>query len=95
MRQVYINKKRQWLHVASTEIYTHYEAHEKRGQEVIDNIGILPSFKGTAVHDGFKSYNKYSGCNHSLCNAHILRELNGISELEKQAWTEPMKNLVF
>jgi transposase len=29
-----------------------------------------------------------------LCNAHILRELNDISELEKQSWTEPMKNLL-
>lgn len=91
---IYIDKKRQWLHVASTEKYTYYEAHEKRGQKAMDQIGILSNFSGTAVHDGFKSYNKYSNCSHALCNAHILRELNGISELEKQAWAEPMKNLL-
>lgn len=91
---IYIDKKRQWLHVASTEKYTYYEAHEKRGQKAIDKIGILPNFTGTAVHDGFKTYKKYTACSHALCNAHILRELNGISELEKQAWAEPMKNLL-
>ncbi len=42
----------------------------------------------------FKNYNKYSNCDYSLSNAHILRELNGVSELEKQAWVEPMKNLL-
>lgn len=91
---IYIDKKRQWLHVASNYKYTYYQAHEKRGQKAIDEINILPNFTGTAVHDCFKTYNKYSNCDHSLCNAHILRELNGVSELEKQAWAEPMKNLL-
>ena len=91
---MYIDKKRQWLHVASTEKYTYYEAHEKRGQKAMDEIGILPNFQGTAVHDSLKSYNKYTNCSHALCNAHILRELNAISELEEQDWAEPMKNLL-
>lgn len=89
-----IDKKRQWLHVASNERYTYYEAHEKRGKEATDSIGILPNFIGTAVHDCWKTYLQYTDCDHSLCNAHILRELNGISELEKQSWAEPMKNLL-
>ena len=91
---IYIDKKRQWLHVASTDNYTYYQAHEKRGQKAIDEINILPNFTGTAVHDCWKTYNKYSNCDHALCNAHILRELNSISELEKQKWAEPMKNLL-
>lgn len=89
-----IDKKRQWLHVASNESYTYYEAHQKRGKEAIDDINILPGFTGTAVHDCWKTYHKYSDCNHALCNAHILRELNGISELEKQKWAKPMKDLL-
>ncbi|WP_242961300.1 IS66 family transposase, partial [Clostridium beijerinckii] len=83
---IYIDKKRQWLHVASNYKSIYYQAHEKRGQKAIDEINILPNFTGTAVPDCFKTYNKYSNCDHSLCNAHILRELNGVSELEKQAW---------
>lgn len=90
---IYIDKKRQWLHVASNDRYTYYEAHEKRGKEAIDDINILPNFTGTAVHDCWRTYHKYS-CDHALCNAHILRELNAISELEKQKWAEPLKNLL-
>lgn len=89
-----IDKKRQWLHVASNDKYTYYEAHEKRGKKAVDDINILPNFNGTAVHDCWKTYHQYSNCDHALCNAHILRELNGISELEKQKWAEPMKNLL-
>lgn len=52
--------------------------------KAIDEINILPNFTRTAVNDCFKTYNKYSNCDYSLCNAHILRELNSVSELEKQ-----------
>jgi len=91
---MYVDKKRQWLHVASNENLTYYECHEKRGKKAIDDITILPNFTGTAVHDGFKTYYKYTKCNHALCNAHILRELNGITELQGQNWAKPMKNLL-
>ncbi len=89
-----IDKKLHWLHVSSNENLTYYEAHKKRGKKAVDDIDILPNFTGTAVHDGFKTYNKYTNCDHALCNAHILRELNGITELEKQDWAEPMKKLL-
>lgn len=91
---IYIDKKRQWIHVASNDKYTYYQSHEKRGQIATDEINILPNFTGTVVHDCFRTYHKYSSCEHALCNAHILRELNPITELEKQKWAEPMKNLL-
>ncbi|MGL4914619.1 MAG: IS66 family transposase [Romboutsia sp.] len=91
---IYIDKSRQWLHVASNDKYTYYEAHEKRGKKAIDDINILSNFTGTAVHDCWKTYHQYSNCNHALCNAHILRELNAIVELEKQNWADPMKKLL-
>jgi transposase len=91
---IYIDKKRQWLHVASNDKFTYYEAHEKRGKIATDKINILPNFNGTAVHDCFKTYHSYTSCKHALCNAHILRELNAITELEKQMWADPMKKLL-
>jgi hypothetical protein len=51
--------------------------------------GFLPNFKGTAVHDFFKPYLKFE-CEHSFCNAHLLRELIGAHETTKQVWTEMM-----
>ncbi len=91
---IYIGKKRNWLHVASNNKYTYYKAHQKRGKEAINDINILPRFTGTAVHDCWKAYHQFTNCDHALCNAHILRELNAISEIEEQRWASPMKNLL-
>lgn len=33
-------------------------------------------------------------CNHSICNAHLLRELTGISENYKQLWSKEMSDLL-
>jgi len=68
-------------------------SHPKRGVEAIDAMGILPEFKGTAVHDGWKPYNVYN-CDHALCNAHLQRELTGIEENYKQQWLKEMNELL-
>jgi transposase len=88
-----IKKEGYWLHVASNDKYTCYLVHQKRGSEATDAMEILPKFKGIAVHDGFKSYNKYE-CDHALCNAHLQRELTGIEENYKQQWAKEMNELL-
>jgi transposase len=40
---------------------------------------VLPAFSGIAVHDCWAPYWKYP-VTHSLCCAHLLRELNGVEE---------------
>lgn len=90
---VRVEGKNWWLHVSSTKTHTHYQVHQKRGVEAMDEIGILPNFKGKAVHDGFKSYSQYE-CSHNLCNAHHLRELVFIHERFNQPWAEEMTQLL-
>jgi transposase len=89
----YVAGKRQGLHVASTAQLTHYAPHVKRGTEATTEIGILPVFGGTVVHDGLRSYLSYD-CRHSLCNAHHLRALTFIHEQMGQAWAGEMKRLL-
>jgi transposase len=87
-------EKGMWAHVASSTKLTHYALHRKRGSEATEEIGILPSFRGVAVHDGLTAYGKYGRCKHALCNAHHLRELTFVEEEHEQGWAGEMKALL-
>jgi len=69
-----------WAHVTSTSRLTHYAIHPKRGREALEAIGILPTFQGVSVHDGWGSYRAYTACRHALCTVHHLRELTFLEE---------------
>ncbi len=86
--------EKKWTHSASTENLTFYALHDKRGKAATEDIGILPHFTGTAIHDHWATYYSYKGCSHGECNSHILRALENISENHKQDWAEPMSELL-
>ena len=83
-----------WAHVASTDRLTHYAIHPKRGREATDAIGILPTYTGVSVHDGWKPYQANTACRHALCNIHHLRELTFMEEQYEQAWAKDLKHLL-
>jgi transposase len=85
---------RQWLHVASTDLLTIYAHHRKRGSEAMDAMLILPRFRGVMVHDFWSPYFHYLS-RHALCNAHIIRELKGISENYGQKWSDQLHDLIY
>jgi transposase len=89
-----VKQKPQWVHVSSTDQLTLLCHDKRRGAAAIENIGILAGYKGVAVHDGFSAYDQYRQCQHSLCNAHILRELNYVIETSKPDWAKEMKQLL-
>jgi transposase len=88
------NGKTRWLHSAGTKDCTVYIIHEKRGKEATDAMGILPLFRGTAVHDHWKTYYKYDQCAHAECNQHHLRALKYLYEDLNVAWAKDMATLL-
>lgn len=83
-----------WLHNLSTRLLTWYGVHRKRGQKAIETFGILKAFTGRLIHDCWSSYLALKNCLHGLCNAHILRELTFIHEVQGQPWAEKMHSLL-
>lgn len=84
-----------WMHTASTDAFTGLTVHSSRGTEGMAEGGILPIFQGTVVHDCYGPYfnqEKFS-FRHALCNAHLLRECQGVIENDKQQWAAEMKTL--
>ena len=79
--------KTQWLHVASTALLTFYRVCAKRGS-------LLANVAGIVVHDHWKPYYTMQGVLHALCNAHHLRELKALVEIEKEDWARKMQRLL-
>ena len=86
--------KTQWVHNLSNDRLTYYHLDEHRGTEAMNQAGILPVYKGHLVHDRYASYFQYDQMNHSLCNAHLLRELKYLDEQEGCAWAVGIKDLL-
>lgn len=84
-----------WVHVACTDRLAHFHVHALRGRDGMDPAGILSRFAGVAVHDCFAPYDNYDQINHSLCNAHLLRDLTAVAELGAcQDWATYMADLL-
>jgi transposase len=82
-----VGGKTQWLHIASTILLTFYRVSSKRGS-------LMQSVSGIVVHDHWKPYYTLSGVLHALCNAHHLRELKALVEIEKEDWARRMQRLL-
>jgi transposase len=82
-----IGGKTQWLHIASTVWLTFYRTAAKRGS-------LLANVTGIVMHDHWKPYYAMTGVLHALCNAHHLRELKALVEIEKENWAGRMQRLL-
>src|SRR5271157_103180 len=80
--------KGQWLHTASTATLTSYRVSAKRGD-------LPKGFRcGVVVHDHFKPYYRLPNVRHALCNAHHLRELKALVDIDKEQWAGQMRDFL-
>lgn len=86
----WVGSKPQWLHVAGTpgvDGLVHYRVSPKRGD-------VLAQAAHIVVHDHWTSYFQMSGVTHALCNAHHLRELTALVDIDGEAWARRMRRLL-
>jgi transposase len=79
-----------WVHSASDARLSWFSVHPKRGADAMEAAGVLPGFRGVAVHDGWAPYWRYDTATHALCNAHHLRELDAAAAEAGQGWAAEM-----
>jgi len=82
-----IGGRTKWLHIAATLWLTFYRVTSKRGD-------MLAGVSGIIMHDHWKPYYTLQGVEHALCNAHHLRELQALVEIEHEDWARRMQILL-
>jgi len=89
-----VDGQSKWLHVFSSLVYTYYYWSKYRGQKAHRADGLLPEYRGILMHDAYRSYLGYD-YTHALCNAHLLRELQALSETDPtQRWAGQLLRLL-
>lgn len=73
-----------WLHTASTPTHTFYRADEPRS--------AVPELRGgVVVHDHWRAYYALENVDHAFCNAHLLRELQAVCQLDEEPWADALR----
>lgn len=84
-----------WVHVAATSLFSLFMLHPKRGRQAHEAMAVLPSFSGILHRDDYHSYHTYPDATHSLCCAHLLRELTyAIDRDAQKEWADPLIKLL-
>ena len=90
---VRVDKGLRWAHVACNRDYAYISVEKQRGYDGMVASGILPWFRGIAVHDFWRPYERFD-VSHVYCNAHLIRELRAIHENTGQEWASDLKKLL-
>jgi transposase len=85
-----VDSKLQWLHTEVTDKLTWYGVHAKRGMAAILELDVLPHCAGRLIHDCFAPYWNLDHKEHSLCGAHLLRELAYEQQVSGQSWAQEL-----
>jgi transposase len=84
-----------WVHVAATSLFSLFILHRKRGREAHEVMNILAHYKGILHRDDYHSYHNYPEATHSLCCAHLQRDLIYAKDRDGQGeWAGPIIGLL-
>ena len=88
-----INGKNHQLHNYSDDKYTLQYVHESKSKNAMEELGFLPNYIGTLIHDHNKVQYNF-GTHHAECNAHILRYLKAVDDFTKHTWSVDLSKLL-
>jgi transposase len=90
-----VGTTKHWVHTLTTNLLTLLVVHPKRGVEALNDIGVLGAYRGTIVHDGWASYERFDAAAHAQCGAHLLRHLNDVGATAAyREWTSQMTGVL-
>ena len=90
-----IEGKLQWLHTATTTLFTYLFVHKNRGKEALESeSSVLNRINNWLVHDAWSSYFSFKNYKHAMCGAHILRELQGLMDSGQSKWAKTFKTFL-
>ncbi len=85
-----------YVHTVSTDTLTLVAYHARRGIEAVIEIGLLPKFRGTIMHDGLSTYDtaELAEASHAQCHAHLDRHLKDVGSWHRtKPWCDAMRRL--
>lgn len=85
-----IGKQSLYLHVLSNSMMTLLVPHQGRGTKAVNEIGVLPNFKGILSSDFFGMYYSSFYFKNAACHAYLGRELTLLEEEFKLRWAHEM-----
>jgi len=71
--------RRSWMPVTATRSLTHAPVHRARGQQAVDDHGMLTHGEGTSVHDAWAASVR-DDCQQRVCCVQLLREWRVLSQ---------------
>ena len=85
---LYCKGKLHYGYVFSNKNLTYFDINKSRSQKALDEIGILTNYTENLVTDFYAMYRKYPNLTNYFCNAHLLRELTFIYEIDGKYWAK-------
>jgi len=91
---LYCNNKRYWGYVFSNKSFTYLDFNKSRSKNALDEFGILNKYTGKLMTDFYAMYRKYPNIDNYFCNAHLMRELTFLHEIDGKYWAKRFFNIL-
>jgi len=86
-----VGTTKHWMHTLTTNLLTLIAVHPKRGVEAFRDIGVIPAYGGTIVHDGYSPYEVFDQIIHAQCGIHLIRHLIDVGADDRHTgWCDQM-----